>query len=136
MRGAGRTQRIGQDHTVTNCSEPGSSFRWECEFFSTKVRLEMVGHSARRRCVAAFLLVPWFDQDFVPNTDNGRFNFMHSTSGLIGASDADILVSLKETHQATADYLERLRDTLPRDFSPELSVEDSTGRQGRFRAAS
>src|SRR6202045_2214888 len=29
-------------------------------------------------------------------------NFMHSTSGLIGAGDADILVSLKEDHHATA----------------------------------
>jgi len=60
--------------------------------------------------------------------------FTHGTSGLIGACDADMLMSLKETHQATADYLERLRETLPRDFSPELFVEDSTGWQGRFRA--
>jgi multidrug efflux pump subunit AcrB len=43
-------------------------------------------------------------------------NFMHSTSGLVGAGDADILVSLKEGHRATADYLERLRETLPREF--------------------
>jgi multidrug efflux pump subunit AcrB len=43
-------------------------------------------------------------------------NFMHSTSGLIGAGDADILVSLKEGHRATADYLERLRETLPREY--------------------
>jgi len=32
---------------------------------------------------------------------------MHSTSGLIGAGDADILVSLKEDHHATADYVQR-----------------------------
>src|SRR5712672_3455622 len=43
-------------------------------------------------------------------------NFMHSTSGLIGAGDADILVSLKQGHQPTADYLERLRQTLPREY--------------------
>src|SRR5216683_218828 len=43
-------------------------------------------------------------------------NFMHSTSGLIGAGDADILVSLKEGHQATADYVEHLRETLPREY--------------------
>jgi multidrug efflux pump subunit AcrB len=43
-------------------------------------------------------------------------NFMHSTSGLIGAGDADILVSLKEGHRATADYVERLREKLPREY--------------------
>jgi multidrug efflux pump subunit AcrB len=43
-------------------------------------------------------------------------NFMHSTSGLIGAGDADILVSLKEHHHATANYVERLRETLPREY--------------------
>src|SRR5467141_3759916 len=43
-------------------------------------------------------------------------NFMHSTSGLIGAGDADILVSLKEDHHATADYVQRLREKLPREY--------------------
>jgi multidrug efflux pump subunit AcrB len=43
-------------------------------------------------------------------------NLMHSTSGLIGAGDADILVSLTEKHRATADYVQRLRETLPREY--------------------
>jgi multidrug efflux pump subunit AcrB len=43
-------------------------------------------------------------------------NFMHSTSGLIGAGDADILVSLKEDRHTTADYVQRLRETLPREY--------------------
>jgi multidrug efflux pump subunit AcrB len=43
-------------------------------------------------------------------------NFMHSTSGLIGAGDADILVSLKENHHSTADYIQHLRETLPREY--------------------
>jgi multidrug efflux pump subunit AcrB len=43
-------------------------------------------------------------------------NFMHTTSGLIGAGDADILVSLKQGHHSTADYMERLRETLPREY--------------------
>ncbi len=43
-------------------------------------------------------------------------NYMHSTSGLIGASDADIMVSLKEKHHPTANYVRALRKTLPRDF--------------------
>ena len=44
------------------------------------------------------------------------FNFMHSTSGLIGTADADILVSLREKHHPTARYVRELRKTLPRDF--------------------
>src|SRR5712672_3874045 len=47
---------------------------------------------------------------------NSTINFMHSTSGLIGAGDADILVSLKEDHHATAEYVERLRERLPREY--------------------
>src|SRR6266404_6218680 len=43
-------------------------------------------------------------------------NLMHSTSGLIGAGDADILVSLKEEHRSTADYVQHLRETLPREY--------------------
>jgi multidrug efflux pump subunit AcrB len=43
-------------------------------------------------------------------------NFVHATSGLIGAGDADIIVSLKQNHHATADYVRRLRTDLPREF--------------------
>ena len=43
-------------------------------------------------------------------------NYMHSTSGLIGAADADIMVSLNEKHHPTTDYVRDLRKTLPRDF--------------------
>lgn len=43
-------------------------------------------------------------------------NLQHATSGLIGSGDADILVSLKEDHHPTAEYLEKLRQTLPREF--------------------
>src|ERR1700691_1805675 len=43
-------------------------------------------------------------------------NYMHSTSGLIGAADADIMVSLKEKHHPTADYVRNLRKTLPQEF--------------------
>ena len=43
-------------------------------------------------------------------------NFQHATSGLIGAGDADILVSLKEDHGPTADYVRKLRTTLPKQF--------------------
>jgi multidrug efflux pump subunit AcrB len=43
-------------------------------------------------------------------------NTMHATSGLIGAGDADVLVSLKEGHAATRNYVRRLRESLPREF--------------------
>jgi multidrug efflux pump subunit AcrB len=44
------------------------------------------------------------------------YNTMHSTSGVIGASDADILVTLKPDHGPTADYIRELRKRLPVDF--------------------
>jgi multidrug efflux pump subunit AcrB len=43
-------------------------------------------------------------------------NLMHSTSGLIGAGDADIMIELKENHHPTANYVRELRRTLPREF--------------------
>ena len=44
-------------------------------------------------------------------------NFQHATSGLIGAGDADIQVSLNENHSPTADYVRTLRRQLPPMFS-------------------
>src|SRR5436190_1112131 len=43
-------------------------------------------------------------------------NWMHSSSGVIGPSDADVLVSLKATHRPTADYVRALRQKLPAAF--------------------
>ncbi len=43
-------------------------------------------------------------------------NYIYNRSGLTGAADADILVSLKEKHHKTADYVRILRDELPRKF--------------------
>jgi multidrug efflux pump subunit AcrB len=43
-------------------------------------------------------------------------NFMHATSGLIGAGDADVIVSLKADHRPTADLVRQLRTDLPREF--------------------
>ncbi len=44
-------------------------------------------------------------------------NTQHATSGLFGAGDADILVSLKEDHHPTAGYVAKLRSELPREFA-------------------
>jgi multidrug efflux pump subunit AcrB len=43
-------------------------------------------------------------------------NTQHATSGLFGAADADIIVSLKENHSATADFIRELRKKLPAEF--------------------
>src|SRR5258705_1958977 len=43
-------------------------------------------------------------------------NYIRNTSGVIGASDADILDTLKANHDPTADYVRELRKTLPRAF--------------------
>jgi len=43
-------------------------------------------------------------------------NWMHGASGVIGAADADVLVSLKANHRPTADYIRALREKLPVEF--------------------
>ena len=43
-------------------------------------------------------------------------NLSYSTSAPVGTMDADILVSLKEDHRPTADYVRELRKSLPREF--------------------
>ena len=43
-------------------------------------------------------------------------NLTYSNSGTIGASDGDVIISLKDGHRPTADYMRRLREVLPRDF--------------------
>jgi multidrug efflux pump subunit AcrB len=45
-----------------------------------------------------------------------NINYIYNRSGLTGAADADILVSLKETHHPTATYVRALRDKLPEEF--------------------
>ena len=43
-------------------------------------------------------------------------NTQHATSGLYGAGDVDILVSLEEKHHATSKYIAELRAQLPNAF--------------------
>jgi CzcA family heavy metal efflux pump len=45
-----------------------------------------------------------------------QMNTMHMSSGAIGASDADIMVTLRENHRPTADFIRDLRRDLPREF--------------------
>src|ERR1700730_2713934 len=44
------------------------------------------------------------------------YNTMHSTSGVLGASDGDVLVSLRTNHSPVADYVRDLRVLLPQRF--------------------
>jgi multidrug efflux pump subunit AcrB len=44
------------------------------------------------------------------------YNLMHSTSGVLGANDTDVLVSLRKGHHPTAQYIRVLRQKLPREF--------------------
>jgi multidrug efflux pump subunit AcrB len=44
------------------------------------------------------------------------YNTMHTTSGVLGANDGDILVSLRQDHSPVADYVRDLRLLLPRQF--------------------
>ncbi len=47
-------------------------------------------------------------------------NTIYNNTGTIGESDGDIQISLNEGHAPTADYVNRLRDELPRRF-PDMS---------------
>ena len=41
---------------------------------------------------------------------------MYVNDGTIGSSDGDVIISLKDGHRPTADYMRRMREVLPRDF--------------------
>lgn len=43
-------------------------------------------------------------------------NTAYSNSGTVSSADGEILISLKEGHRPTADYVKRLREELPRNF--------------------
>ena len=43
-------------------------------------------------------------------------NLSYSNAGTIGTPDAEVLISLKENHRPTAQYVKMLREDLPRAF--------------------
>ncbi|MEA2739714.1 MAG: hypothetical protein QOH05_3021 [Acetobacteraceae bacterium] len=64
-------------------------------------------------------IIPARDMDTV--LDNiglpySTINLTHTSSGVIGAADADIMVSLKPDHRPTADYVAAVRTDLERKF--------------------
>ncbi len=66
-----------------------------------------------RRHIPASELEGILDNIGVPAS---TINLTYSNSGVTGSEDADILVSLKEDHRPTADYIRALRRTLPHEF--------------------
>jgi multidrug efflux pump subunit AcrB len=64
-------------------------------------------------------IIPARDMDTI--LDNiglpySTINLTHTSSGVIGAADADIMVSLKPDHQPTADYVQAIRQDVTHKF--------------------
>ena len=66
-----------------------------------------------RREVPAGELGGILDNIGIPNSS---INLSYNTSGVIGAGDADVLVSLKRGHAPTENYVRKLRAQLSREF--------------------
>ena len=70
--------------------------------------------SRRKLDPCPFRLQNWTTFDNIAALQHHQFH--DSTSGLIGAADADILVSLKENHRPAANYVRELRKRLAAEF--------------------
>ncbi|MDB5428218.1 MAG: transporter [Phenylobacterium sp.] len=68
---------------------------------------------AIRQVIPADELSSIVDNIGIPNSS---INMVYSNSGVIGAQDGDIYVSLKQHHHSTPGYVKRLREVLPRDY--------------------
>jgi multidrug efflux pump subunit AcrB len=85
-----------------------SGFRIEetarlCDLIETSVR----------RHIPAGELEGIIDNIGIPNSP---INLNYSNSAPIGSEDADVMISLKEGHKPTADYVRALRRELPKEF--------------------
>ena len=69
--------------------------------------------SVIRREIPASELTNIIDNIGIPNSG---LNLSYSNSAPVGASDADILVSLAEKHRPTDEYIQNLRGKLSREF--------------------
>src|SRR5208283_663449 len=76
-------------------------------------RLSGEVNSVIRKVVPAYELGGILDNIGIPNSS---INLSYNTSGVIGAGDADILVSLNSGHAPTEEYVRRLRTRLNREF--------------------
>ena len=72
--------------------------------------------SSNKPCVA---LIPAAQLDNIVDNIGLPFsgiNMAYQNTGTIGPEDGDALISLKEDHAPTADYIKQLRTILPRKF--------------------
>jgi len=76
-------------------------------------RLTDLVEAAIRRVIPAPELDVILDNIGLPYSS---INWMHGFSGVIGAADADIMISLKPEHRPTAHYIRTLRRVLPEQF--------------------
>ena len=54
-------------------------------------------------------------------------NLTYNNTGVIGAQDGDIQIKLKEDHRPTDEYVQALREQLPRQF-PGIDLRVPAGR--------
>jgi len=85
----------------------------------TGLRVEETANLTEQVEQAIKRLIP--PQDLHTMLDNigmpySGINLTYSNSGVIGTSDAEILISLNPEHRPTADYIRALRHQLPREF--------------------
>jgi multidrug efflux pump subunit AcrB len=66
-----------------------------------------------RQVIPAKELTSVVDNIGIPNSS---INLVYNNSGVIGAQDGDIFVSLTKDHKPTADYVKYLRASLPKTF--------------------
>ncbi len=103
-----------------SCSRPWMRGKFGCTFVR---RSERAWRKRRRFVIEVEASVRQTDtpEELSGILDNiglpySGINLSYSNSGVIGTSDAEILISLKENHHPTADYIRELRRSLPGEF--------------------
>ncbi|MFC6338116.1 efflux RND transporter permease subunit [Pseudomonas karstica] len=68
---------------------------------------------AIRKVIPAEEIVTMVDNIGLPPSN---INLTYNNTGVMGAQDGDFQIALREGHRPTADYVRRLRETLPEEF--------------------
>ncbi len=68
---------------------------------------------AVRRVIPSELIETMVDNIGLPPSS---INLTYNNTGVLGSSDGDFQIALKEGHRPTADYVRELRERLPREF--------------------
>ena len=78
----------------------------------TAVRFSRI-EQAIRRVIPADEITTLLDNIGMPSS---AINLTYNNTGVMGSSDGDFQIALREGHRPTADYVRQLRDVLPRQF--------------------